>query len=547
MPIIINIDELPDTLVTQTRETLQAFLESAIDYADYGKGTANYDLVIRPYSILHAMTEFNMLQLRGSSTFLGISKFPELATPEIMDALLSNYRIVRSGGKMAEGTVEIVISSNVLTAIPSNSIFVAGTLKFYTQEAFVGVTDQSLVVNSTDRLIREIADGAYAFTVDVVAEQEGSEYQLDAGDTLVLQTPPSNYITSRAAYDFATGLNEETNRELLRRLPEGLANRTPGNRTNIAALIRDSYPDMLNTAVIGFGQPEMHRDQANLFRTSYGGKSDVYVQTEPRPTIVRLTKSAILVNKNRSAWQMFFDRDEFAGVYKIMGIYRTDQTNTLGSLAIESEVRGVDDSPFADAPDAYIPTIEEYYQAAFSRYQTNTIEFLDPNADTSEMTEMITTQDYYVDVLVLKDIAGIQDTILSDYWVTNHRYDDLVRAPIPCIVSVSMGIRLRAGETFNEAGLKAGVADRVNQLGFRNVLSSSYIIDAAHGFLGDKSAVVTPIDMLGEVISPEDGSSLIYRSATELLVQENDAISLSSRKMMFFLSPSNIDIFTEVA
>jgi hypothetical protein len=114
-------------------------------------------------------------------------------------------------------------------------------------------------------------------------------------------------------------------------------------------------------------------------------------------------------------------------------------------------------------------------------------------------------------------------------------------------VSVSLGIRVRAGETFNEAGLKAAVSDRVNGLGFRHKLSSSYIIEAAHDMLGEKSAVVTPIDMIGELINPVDASSTIYRSATELLVQEDDSVSLSKRTMMFFLDPSDIDVYTEVA
>jgi hypothetical protein len=547
MPLIIDIDKLPDSMVTETRNALQAYLESAIESADYGKGTVNYDLVIRPYALLQSMTEYNAALIQGSQSLQQITLIPELADPVLVDGVLSNFRIIRKGGMIAAGKADILIASNVVTAIPSNSIFTSGSLRFFTQESFVGVPDQSLVNTSTDRLIRLVADGVYAFTVDVIAEAAGTNYQLSQGDSMVLQTPSSNYISSRAAYDFSTGVGTETNRQLVERLDEGLANRTPGNRTNIAALIRESYENILATSVIGLGQPEMHRDQINLFRTSFGGKSDVYVQTEPRPVTLRITKSAVLVNKERSTWQMFFDRDEFAGVYKITSIKRIDQQDVEGSLAIESEVRGIDASPFSSAPDAFIPDIESYYQGAFSRFQTDAVEFLDPFQDTADMTAMETRQDYYVDVLVMSDIAGIQDDIFSNYWVTNHRYDDLVRAPIPCIVSVSLGIRVRAGETFNEAGLKAAVSDRVNGLGFRHKLSSSYIIEAAHDMLGEKSAVVTPIDMIGELINPVDASSTIYRSATELLVQEDDSVSLSKRTMMFFLDPSDIDVYTEVA
>lgn len=549
MAILIELDNLPDSLVVENLDILKAYLEAAMEdqNPDLTKGTVLYDLLLRPAAIMHSLNESNIYKQRASNSLQEIAILPGMADDRQVDALLSNYRIERREGKLASGQVNIFISTNVVTAIPSGSIFVVGNLRFLTQESFVGVPSQELVSTTTDRLIRQVNASVFVFTIDVIAEREGSSYQLNQNDDMVLQTPSSNYIISRAAQDFTTGANMETNDDLVDRLEVSLADRTPANRTNTASLLMENFPDIQHTSIIGFGQTEMRRDQINMFRTSYGGKSDVYVQTEPRPQTVQVIKQAVLVDKNRGRWQMYFDREEFAGVYKLVSILRQDQDSVDGTLAIESEVREIDASPSSEAPDSYIPDIEDYSQGAFSRYQTMTVEFIDPYEDTTELVAMQATKDYVVNWTKMADIAAMQDDVMSKYDLTNHRYDDLVRAAIPVLMSVTVGIRLRAGETINEQGVKQAIADRINMLSFRNRLSSSYIVDAVHDMMGNKSSLVMPVDMIGELISPADGSSQIYRSATELYIPEDDQLSISKRTVMFFIAPSDVDIFTEVA
>jgi hypothetical protein len=283
----------------------------------------------------------------------------------------------------------------------------------------------------------------------------------------------------------------------------------------------------------------MTRDQDNLFLFSYGGKSDMYVQAALRPQLVRITKSAILTNTN-GTWQMFFDRDIFAGVYKIKAILRTDMDTAQGTLRVLTETRSVNNSRPADQPDLFVPHIDNYTQAAFSRYQTCTIEFLDPYTDATALTPMTSAQDYYVDLLLMPDIAVIQDNVLANPALRAFRYDDLVRAPIPVLVSISMSLILRNGDTPNLTGIAQAISDRINQLGFRNSLSASYAIETAQDLLDPESSVIVPIDMLGELIDPVDGGSILYRSASVLTVPEDYTREVSSKTLMFFCDPINV-------
>lgn len=546
MALFQDIDTLNPDMVAQNAAKIQEYATQLIANADFSKGTAIYDLLIRPAAIMQTIADLNVNRARLAGSLLKISEYPDLADTDMVNELLSNYRIYRQQGTVASGSVEVLISTNVITAIPSGSVFISGGLRFFTNQSFVGVPNEGLVSSTTDRLIKQIGTGVYSFLVDVTAENAGTAYQLSQGVSLVLQTPPGNYISSRAAYDFSTGVGAETNAELIARMPAGLANRTPGNRTNITALVQENYPGMRNISIIGYGEAEMTRDQDNLFLFSYGGKSDVYIQTALRPQVIRLTKTATLVNSN-GTWQTFLDKDEFAGAYKVVAVLRTDQNSTVGSLQIVTEVRGVSAARDRSNPDMFVPHIDNYTQAAFSRYQSCTIEFLDASVDTSALTPMVSTGEYYVDLLVMPDIATIQDNIFSNPLIRAHRYDDIVRAPIPVLVSVSLSLRLRNGDSPNLPAMKQAIADRINQLSFSNSLSASFVVDVAHGLLNPASSVILPVDMLGELIDPSDGGSQMYRSATTLSIPDDYTKEISGKTVMFFCDPVNISIYVERA
>lgn len=538
--IFTDITALYTERVQENTALVQATLRQLKDTIDVSKGTALYDLVVRPFGVLGTLCEENIARARNAGSLLRIAQNPSIADTAMVDELLSNYRMTRRSGTTAIGTVTVSLSSAVVTAVPRGTEFTSGTLSFYTTDSFIGVPEASMVTASTDRVIRSLGNGLYGFEVDVSATSTGGLYRLQQGDVLAMTSPPSNYVSAWATADFTSGSDAETNTELIARMPASLANRTPGNTLNITALIKEQNADVLNVSIIGYGDPEMTRDRNNLFDTGYGGKLDIYTQTDTTPTVQRITKTAVLANVTTKTWQLSLDSDEAAGVYQVQGIRRQDQLATGEKLSVTSEAWSVDG---AAATDKHI--IISVTQAAFSRYQNITLEFVDPETSTTGLTPMVSTGTYYVDLLTMPGIADLQDDLFNSADYANPRYDDLVKAPVPCLVSVSCTVRLRQGGTFNTQAAKQAIADRINNLGFRRTLSAAFIVDALQGMLPTGSYVLYPVDMLGELIEPADGSSTVYRSSTELTITENATGGVTGNTVMFFCSASNVDIFVQ--
>ena len=174
-----------------------------------------------------------------------------------------------------------------------------------------------------------------------------------------MSASPANYITSQSTSDFSSGVTEETNAELITRLASGVSGKTTASRKHVRSFIEETFTDVIHGSVIGFGEPEMTRDRNNIFDISYGGKGDIYVQTDLRPTVQKVTKTAFLLNASNSLWQVSFDRDEFAGVMKIDRVVPENSADQ-GSLEIASDVRGINTTPSSSDPDAFVPDIQNY-------------------------------------------------------------------------------------------------------------------------------------------------------------------------------------------
>jgi hypothetical protein len=56
--------------------------------------------------------------------------------------------------------------------------------------------------------------------------------------------------------------------------------------------------------------------------------------------------------------------------------------------------------------------------------------------------------------------------------------------------------------------------------------------------------VIFPLDVLGELVDPSDGSSKVCRSATELRIPTDYTKGISDKTVMFFCDPANISIYT---
>jgi hypothetical protein len=536
-----NLGELDVTTVQQTVDTLTELLQEDNPTLDLKRGVL-HDLLLYYSGILATANQENIDRVRRSSSLLAIEEDPSLAEDDVVDRVLSNFRIERRVGAAATGSVTIVVDALESLTIPSGAVFEATGKEFQTTLPFTAVISEANITSDTDKILTARGDGTYFFAIDVEAIEEGTDGLLKKDTLLVPQIGILNFVKAYAASDFVDGTDTETNGELLLRLQEGLAAKTLSNRLNMSALIRENFPDIVHMSIIGYGDAEQLRDQHSIFPISYGGRVDVYVRTQLEPQLLGLTKEATLVSTDsddRGTWQISMDRDEASGFYDITAIKPLDADEAFGSFEITLETRSLDTENIAGE---LTPDLQDVDEGSYSRYQTGVIRYYDTETDTSALA-VGDVQDVSVTVRVMQDVADIQ-TLLGNRSTRNYAGDVLVKAAVPCFVSLAFTLQGKPGVELPDADeIKEALAQYVNQTGFSARLHASALSDIIHDFLPENVAI-SAIDMFGQIRRP-DGTVKPLRSKEVLIIPDEPERMVSSRTTVFILNTEDIAVSAE--
>jgi hypothetical protein len=382
-----------------------------------------------------------------------------------------------------------------------------------------------------------------------VSEAVGSVYKLPLNTALVPPQVDVSVVRAYAASDFSGGTNTETITELNRRLQSGIVYKSLANRGCIEGLIRSLELSMFDgtTAVstVGFGDPEMIRYHS-IFPVAFGGRADVYVRTQATPVDLQLTKTATYKGVNGSGqgvWQISLTRNDAPALYEVSRVTLPVNIDNLAvsSYAITSDIRNYDLSTGTTAGTLFLPDVTTATEAAYSRYQTTTIQFVDTVTSTGGLTINVSTKEYSLIVSYMPGIADIQDA-LSDRTTRYPVGDCLVKAPVPCFMSLTINIGKRASDAAPvTADVQQAAADAVNSLGFSGRMPSSVVIAAVQQVLTGSTAV-TSVTMQGRIRKPS--GSIVNLSSTSVLDASTlDAAGMvSSRTVGFFLNASDVTV-----
>lgn len=531
-------DSLNADLVTQTlAETVQRVQEDN-PQLDLRRGVFA-DLLAYYHSLLDVQRQENINDYLLARSLKALEDNPDLADPDLVDDILSNYLIERQPGANAAGDVMIVVSDDVTVTIAQGAVFSANGRLYTTTSVFTAKAEEGQVVAPTDRLFTRTSDGNWTFTISVVAEAEGPEYAVRKDALVVPQALPPNYVTSFAASDFTGGLNAETNADMLQRLRLGIAAKTMSNRTNMEAMLRtvEAFSRIIRTSIIGFGDPEQVRGFRSIFPISLPGRVDWYIRSQEAPLRLGLTKTATLLTKNTDGtgvWQFALLRDDAPGFYEVDNIRPIGVAEISGGFSIVDDVRGLDLTG-----TGYRPDVADAVEAAYSRFSTAVITFTDTLTDHSVLSEG-DTADYTIEVVCQPSIGEIQDFV-SGRDIRGVGSDCLVKAPVPCFVAMTINIAKATGEEDPDVdAMKTALCHLVNTIGFVGKLAGSRLQDVIYGFLaaGQTSA---PIDMIGRLRYPS-GTTAYLRDADELAVPDDPANMVSHRTVQFFMTPDDVGV-----
>lgn len=532
-----QLNSLDSTAVQDLIDRLAAQLQELNPSLDLKRGVFK-DTVLYLHAVLEAAIRTNIDRYQSARSLLKIQEDPSLADETVVNEVLSNWGVTRKEGTKAVGTVVIELSSLQTVTVPQNSVFEANGKRYLATATFVGRTLSSQVATDTDRLISPLSNGNYAFTITVEAEDVGTAYKLTAGTLITPNKAITSYVTSYALSSFTDGTNTETNEELMQELQLGISAKSLSNRVNMLAWLRslDDYADITNQSIIGFGDAEMLRDQHTILPISYGGRVDWYIRTQKPVQVVTKTVNAVLVSLNSegSVWQFSINRDVLPAFYTVRKIVPTGSSGLNSGFKINSFGRYVDLTDLDFTPDVAV-TIE----GIFSPFQTAVIQFTDDVTPVSELN-VGDIKSCDCEIVGLPSLRTIQD-LVSSRDVRHYGADVLVKAPVPCFVSVGLTINKAAGDPDPDInGIKAAIVDLINSTDFIGRLDGSRVLETVHGFLSNNVSV-TDLQLLGELIQP-DGETKYITASDSLKIPYLPQVMVTEKTVQFFSEVSNIVI-----
>lgn len=536
-----SLDSLDSSLVQQQLEEIRAQVQERFPEFDLKRGVL-HDLLLYAHALLTASERTLLSQYLDARSLQQIALNPTLAEEELVDDVLSNWGVTRQPGSNAIGPVAVVLSDNTSVTIGRGVTFQANGKEFVTTSVFTAKTDEELINNSTDRLLTQLSDGNWAFTIEVEAVETGAASRLPKNTLILPLAQPTNFVTSYVSSDFTGGDDVETNDALLDRLQQGLAAKALSNRVNMNATLRDQpeFSRYVSSSIVGYGDPEMLRDSRSLFPIHYGGRVDWYLRTQSSLHRTTLTKTAVLIEKTSDGygiWQLALTKQDAPGFYEVSQIRLPEAENVFGGFEIVEEERGLDLTNEDWAPD--VTTVAE---SAYTAYQTTILRFKDTVTETASLTAG-DRQDYELEAAGLPLIREIQDYVAGRD-VRHYGADALVKAPVPCLVQITCTIHKQAEEPDPDIeAIKLACQEVVHAVGFIGRLHASAIYSAIHQFLTN-ATTVSEMDLFGRIRRP-DGAFVYLRDREVLTVPEDPANMVTAKTVQFFTEPDVISINIE--
>jgi len=545
---VSTLNELATTDITQATALATQLLSEKFPNIDTKRGVIS-ELIIGLDAILHAAQLANLELERKSRSLYAIGQTPELADDDIVNAVLSNYRMSRRTSVAASGALTIVLSQKLITTIPKGFGFAANGVTYTADATYVARANTENVKATTDRLLVQIATDRYAFTINVTAGTQGSAGNVTNDTAFSPLSSITSIVSVTSSETFTSGIDAQTNADLIAMLDQGIATRAWSNRSSIPGMIRNAdssqftvvtsaFATIQDMSIVGHGDAEMQRDQHTLFPVSTGGRCDVYLRTDQYKKIVKATKSATLIKRTAAGglWQMTFAKTDFPGFYEISKIVLQDEvTESTQGYTIKEDLRGVDLTG-----TGYTPDIAESLEGVYSKYQTATIRFEDTDTAFADSDVETKTQNYDITVEMASLVSEVQD-FLSDRRVRSPGADILVKAAIPCDISLGFATqRNNTTEIIDFSAIKTALAKHVNTRGFSTSIYAGSLAGIVTALL-PANIEISAIDIVGRIRKP-DGAAQYITDNNVLTIPETLTAYTSGRTTAFFLDENSIEI-----
>lgn len=528
--------------ITEAEALAEAFLLDNFPTQDFGRGTTYHATIVRPLAMFYLAGRFEWESLRATQSLGALSTRPDLMIDEVVDAILSNFRISRRSGAASTGRVRVNLTKSV-------SQPVADTTTFTTTDGveFVPTGSFRLIDEPQDEDDIQIFASGTAFyaLIPVRASAVGVAGQIKAGTPLTMSPALSNFVSAAAFDDFHDGVDKEMNDELIARLPAAMTTKNLASPLSIKAVIMENFPDVSDVTVQGAFDPVMTRGSHGLLGIKSGGFADIYFKLAGGVSraIHELTATLESIGGQdvnyKATYSVALGRDTSPGHYFVVAV--RDENNAIGSYFIKQELKDIDVSPVGSAELVQSNSISEVGEGTYSRYQTNVVFFeveYDESLGSVPADQFASEMTVFVEVVKMLSVEEIQNfvsardsgVVLADY---------LVRAAVPALVSLPIiNVDVKSGTT--ESSIAAAITSFIHSLKIGETLRSDALVSAIKSVSGVIS-VRLPIRLAANVFSPE-GTVLELASFGDLAVPSQPLLGVVPQNSAFFIEPSEINL-----
>ena len=267
--------EVSQDEILQAELAAEKILEARYPDLDLRQGTGLRDLVIRPSATLLALVNKAVIYYFSQNTLPGIT---DNSPTEIVDKILSNWFVERKAGKKS------VISARLFFATKKNVTI--GTEIFFSPDNTKKFYPISTYSFSPDELQYEIFTGEYFVDIDLIADKEGTEYDLTSGSLLYFSNFDAYFLRGEINYLREMASVTETNTNFIARTKTAVSTRNLINVPSIDSRLREDFDYITSVTTVGYGDQEMYRDQVSVLAPPavdpilihIGGKTDVYTR-----------------------------------------------------------------------------------------------------------------------------------------------------------------------------------------------------------------------------------------------------------------------------
>jgi len=237
----------PDPFAVDVRAFLLDRLTQEFPDFSTRDGDALTDMLVKPTELFLDPVVRENQRVKNNLSF----RDPATLTVDEAEALGANFFSERHTGKFASGVCRVYFSQPQSKSInPANVCISRSGLSFFPTSV------QSI---SVDEMLFNVEGGLYYFDVNVSAEQAGDQYNIEPGELATIQGLDSAVrVTNKGR--FKNGIAAETAVDYINRVQQELTERSLVTKRGIVAQLMKNFPEMTRLNVVGFNDPEMHRD-----------------------------------------------------------------------------------------------------------------------------------------------------------------------------------------------------------------------------------------------------------------------------------------------